>query len=114
VNIADIVFKPFKILYKIIDFIFSEGVFPIILVCIVIFLIVGLVSAIIQGFITEEDPATLLDMFVVLLKAWIIPGSAIIVSALAYKPINWLFSIRVAKCPLKEIPESRQEEREGE
>lgn len=66
--------------------------------CTMAFVLVGMFSALIQGFVTNDYPSNPSEMLYVILKGWIIP--AIIIMSLYV--LYLLSSIKIAKCPLKE------------
>lgn len=103
VNIADIIIYPFRILGNLLRFI-SDFMQAIILF-LAVFIIIGMVSALVQGFVTTEYPSGFKDFFVVIINAWILPGMIITISYILYKPAKILLDVKVAKCPLKENKE---------
>jgi len=103
VNIADIVLYPFRILLEILEFIGVSVLFW----SVFILFAIGICSAGLQGWITEDYPATTIDLFVIIIKGLILPTEIVLFLIMVYKPLKYLFGIKVAKCPPKETEESR-------
>lgn len=103
VNIGDIITKPFIIIGDVLGFVFSEEVFPLLVFVGLGLFVIGMFSAILQGFITSDTDMT--GILIASFKGLIAPAIMVLIAYLMYEPAKYILNLKIAKCPLKENKE---------